>query len=53
MLGRDEKMQPGFDDFPNFTRVLILLVERLFLRAGSFRKPTRWNFVRAVTQGWN
>ena len=20
MLGRDEKMQPGFDDFPNFTQ---------------------------------
>ena len=52
MLDRDEKMQPGIVDFPNFTQGLVLLVWRLFLRPGSFRKPTRWDFARAVTQGW-
>ena len=48
MLGRDEKMQPNFQIS---SRVLAVLVGRLFLRPGSFRKPTRWDFARAVTEG--
>ena len=53
MLGRDDKMQPGYVDFPNFAQGLVLLVERLFLRPGNFRKPTMWDFARAVTHGWS
>ena len=33
-------------------RVLVLLVGRLLLRPGSFRRPTRWDVARAVTPGW-
>ena len=51
MLGVDEKMQPRFVDFPISPRVLVSLVGRLFLRPGSFRKLTRWDFARSVTQG--
>ena len=48
MSSRDEKVQPGFFDFLNLPRVLALLVGRLFLRPGSFRKPTWWDFASAV-----
>ena len=43
MLDRDEKMQPGFFDFPNFVQGLVLLVRRLFL-AREFSKTHRVGF---------
>ena len=49
MLGRDEKMRPGFVDFSNFAQGFGF---GLILRTGSFQKPTRWDFARAVTQVW-
>ena len=39
MLGRGEKIRPGFDDSPNFAQSLVLLVGRLFLRPGVFENP--------------
>ena len=40
MLGRDEKMQQGFVDFPNFARDIDFASrEALFLRPGSFKNP--------------
>ena len=41
MLGMNEKMQAGFVDISVSPRVLASLVGRLFLRPGSFRKPTK------------
>ena len=41
MLGRDEIMQPGFVTFQISPRVLVVLVERLFLTPGSIQKHTR------------
>ena len=52
MSGRDEIMRPGFLGFPSFAQGFGLLLGRLFLRPGSFRKPTKWDFASAVTQGW-
>ena len=37
MLGRDEKMQPGFVDFPNFSQGIGFAT----FEATGFRKPTR------------
>ena len=36
MLARDEKMQPGFVNFPPFAKGLVLVVGRLFLRPWRF-----------------
>ena len=32
--------------------VLVLLVGKLFLRPGSFKKTQQLGFARVVTQGW-
>ena len=45
MLGRDEMLILSI-----LPMVLVLLVGRLFLRPGSFRKPTRWDFTRGGLQ---
>ena len=52
MFGMDEQTHPGFVDSQDLPRALVLLVGRLVLRPGGFRKPTRWDFTRAVTLGW-
>ena len=43
-------MQPGFVDFPNLAQGFGFASREA---PGRFRKPTRWNFTRAVTQGSN
>ena len=53
MLSRDERMQPGLVDSPNLAQGFGFAGRELFLRPGGFQKPTRWDFVRAVTQGWD
>ena len=49
MLG-DEKMQPGFVDFPNVAQGFGFVSREAISEAREFsKKPTRWNFARAVT----
>ena len=49
MLGRDEKLQLDFVDFPNFKFIQGFgFASRLFLMPGSFQKPTNCYFSRAV-----
>ena len=39
MLGKDDQMQTEFVDFQKFAKGLVLLVGRLFSRAGSLKNP--------------
>ena len=52
MLGRDEQTQPGFVDFQNFVQGFGFASREAIFWPGSFKKPTRWEFARAVTQRW-
>ena len=48
---RMEKCSQGLLIFQISPRVLVFLVRRLFLRPGSARKPTRWDFCQAFNTG--
>ena len=54
MLGRDEKMQPGFVDFPNFAQWFGFAGREAASEAScrKFSKTHQVGFARAVTQGW-
>ena len=61
MLATDEKVQPGFEDFPNFAQGSGLADREAIFEAREFSKPTRGlphfrnppgDFAKAVTQGW-
>ena len=46
------KMQLGFADFLNLAQCFGFASREAIPENRSFRKPTRWDFSRAVTQGW-
>ena len=56
MLGGDEQMESGFVDFQKFTQCFVFASRRggggLFFRPGSFKNAIRWDFARAMIQGW-
>ena len=49
MLGRDEKIQPGFVDSQNFTKEFGFASRKSIIDARDVRQPTRWDFAKAVT----
>ena len=51
MFGRDKKYSQDLLISQILPGVLVFLVGRLFMTPGRFRKLTRWDFGRAVTQG--
>ena len=52
MLGRDEKMHPGFADFQSFGQGFGFASKESIFEVREFWERTRWDFVRVVTQGW-
>ena len=52
MLDRDEQMQPGFVGFENLAQGFGFASRDDICLAREFQKPIRWDFPRAVTQGW-
>ena len=52
MLGRDERMQPGFVDFQTFAQGFGFSRKEAIFCARDSKKHTRWDFTRTVTQGW-
>ena len=49
MLGRDEKIQPGFVDSQNFAHGFGFASRKSIINAMGVRQPTRWDFAKAVT----
>ena len=52
MLGKDENMQPGIADIPNFAQGYGFVSREAISEARELSKPIRWDFTRAITQGW-
>ena len=52
MLGRDENLQSGFVDFPKFTQGLCFSRREAISEARELSKTCRWDFAKAVIQGW-
>ena len=52
MLGRDERMQPGFVNFQDFAHGFGFARSEVILGQGFQERPTRCDFARTVAQEW-